>query len=273
MELGVSTRSLREDLLAIDGVEGAEIDGDPSTPSGLRVRVSQHADQKLVGESIRQVLSEHGFGTDTPLPGDPPTSVTESAHDQVVTSVSHHGTEPMATPEPPAPVATLVSAPPDGGHLQRVPETADEPPMDDEPEPARVIDLTMPELEDEFATDHLAHPAHGTSTRTTIDRVSVEEARHGVVVTVVASDGEFETEVARASEGGVEQAVILATARLATPGGPVPIVIEIEDRRIEGTDIVMIVLDHNGDIRTGSAVVGAGRAFAIGRATWSAMLM
>lgn len=266
---------MREALLAIDGVEGAEIDGDPSTPSGLRVRVSQHADQKVVGESIRQVLSEHGFGTDTPLPGDSPSAVIQDGLDQIPTPVSAHGTEPLAAPEPPAPVATLVSAPPDGEHPQREPESHDEPPEDGEPEPARVIDLTTPEMEsdDEFATDLLSHPAHGTPTRTTIDRVSVEEARNGVVVTVVASDGEFETEFARASEGGVEQAVILATARLATPGGPVPIVIEIEDRRIEGTDIVMIVLDHNGDIRTGSAVVGAGRAFAIGRATWSAMLM
>ena len=49
------------------------------------------------------------------------------------------------------------------------------------------------------------------------------------------------------------------------------LVIDIEDRRIEGVDIIMIVLDANGQIVTGSAVVAAGRAFALGRATWAAL--
>jgi hypothetical protein len=108
--------------------------------------------------------------------------------------------------------------------------------------------------------------------RVTIERVSVEEGRSGIVVTVVSSDGQSETELARTSEGGVEQAVVLAAARLASPGSPDPIVIEIEERRIEGVDIVMIVIDDNGTVKAGSAVVGAGQAFALGRATWAAML-
>jgi hypothetical protein len=49
--------------------------------------------------------------------------------------------------------------------------------------------------------------------------------------------------------------------------------VEIEDRRVEGVDIVMIVLDVNGRMAAGSAVVGAGRAFALARATWSALSM
>jgi hypothetical protein len=65
---------------------------------------------------------------------------------------------------------------------------------------------------------------------------------------------------------------VLAAARLASPGSPDPIVIEIEERRIEGVDIVMIVIDDNGTVKAGSAVVGAGQAFALGRATWAAML-
>ncbi len=274
-EFGVNTRSLREDLLAINGVEGAEVDGDASSPSGLRVRVSQHADQKLVGESIRQVLSDHGFGTDTQLPGEPASaphadhsmaSVSELAADSELVAELATGSK--------APVATLVSVPPDEDQL-----------VDDdediasgyEPETRRVIDLMaeedLSESEPESEPQTSVPPSPGTSSRTTIERVSVEEGRSGIVVTVVASDGELETEMAHATEGGVERAVVLATARLAAPGRPAPVVIDIDDRRIEGTDIVMIVLDNDGEITTGSAVVGAGRAFALGRATWSAMLV
>ncbi|MCZ7532938.1 MAG: hypothetical protein M5U23_05975 [Acidimicrobiia bacterium] len=273
----MNTRSLREDLLAISGVEGAEVDGDASSPSGLRVRVSQHADQKRVGESIRRVLSDHGFGTDTQLPGEPapPPHADHSMASVSESDVDSASLSELAT-ESKTPVSTLVSVPPDEdqrGHADDDDEMASVP----EPETRRVIDLVAeeaasapePEPESEFSVQ----PSTGTSRRTTIERVAVAEGRGGIVVTVVASDGESETEMAHATEGGVEQAVVLATARLAAPGGPAPVVIDIDDRRIEGTDIVMIVLDNNGEITTGSAVVGAGRAFALGRATWAAMLV
>ena len=63
-------RSLREDLLAIDGVEGADVDGVSDAPSGLRIRIAQDANQAIVGQAIRRVLSDHGLGTDTTLPGE-----------------------------------------------------------------------------------------------------------------------------------------------------------------------------------------------------------
>ncbi|KAA3641115.1 MAG: hypothetical protein DWP92_01745 [Armatimonadetes bacterium] len=258
-------------MLAIDGVEGAEIDGDAASPSGLRVRVSQHADQKLVGESIRRVLSDHGFGTDTQLPGEP--APTPHA-DHSMASVSEFAADSELVTESNAPVATLVSVPPDEDQL--VDEDDDEDIVSDrQPETRRVIDLLAEEAlsEAELEPESSPEPFIGTTRRTTIARVSVEEGRSGIVVTVTASDGESETELAHATEGGVEHAVVVATARLAAPGVPAPVVIDIDDRRIEGTDIVMIVLDNNGEITTGSAVVGAGRPFALGRATWAAMLV
>jgi len=246
----MQARSLREDLLAIEGVDHAEVDGDQSSPSGLRIRVAEGADQRLVGESIRRVLSDHGLGTDTRLPGEPSTTSTTTTDAGSMASVSELASQSSAPAA--AGVATLVSVT-DGG------QTTDESyeplvrPKSGEP----VEPVTLPD---------------GPQTRATIDRVSVEEGRSGIVITVASSDGQTETELARATDGGVEQAVVLAAARLASPNSPDPIVIEIEERRIEGVDIVMIVLDSNGVVKAGSAVVGAGQAYALGRATWAAIL-
>lgn len=244
----METRSLQDDLLAIDGVEHAEVDGDGSSPSGLRIRVSHDADQRLVGESIRRVLSAHGLGTDTQLPGEP--SVTGDTPESAVAMAS---VSEIAAQAAPATVSTL----------EAVDDSRDEGQASYEP-------LLEPPHRSS-ATD-TGPPGTTRPARVTIEKVAVEEGRDGIVITVVASDGQSETELARSTDGGVEHAVVLAASRLASPGAPDPIVIEIEERRVEGVDIVMIVLDDNGVVKAGSAVVGAGQAFALGRATWAAML-
>ena len=61
---------MQDDLLKIPGVEGAEIDGLQDAPAGLRIRIAEGADQEAVGGAIRRVLSSHGLGTDTMLPGE-----------------------------------------------------------------------------------------------------------------------------------------------------------------------------------------------------------
>ncbi len=104
-----------------------------------------------------------------------------------------------------------------------------------------------------------------------IDRVAVEEGRDGIVVTVSSTEGRTESQPASSTEGGVETAVVKAASRLAQPGAPDPTIIEIEDRRVKGVDIVMIVLDIDGTVSAGSAIVAAGRSFALGRATWAAL--
>jgi F420-0:gamma-glutamyl ligase-like protein len=103
--------------------------------------------------------------------------------------------------------------------------------------------------------------------------VSVEEGRDGIVITVATTSGERVRQPAASTEGGVESAVVRATARLALPEAPDATVVDIEDRRVEGADIVMIVLDVDGRLHAGSAVVAAGRAFALGRATWAALTL
>jgi hypothetical protein len=238
---GVDSRSLRENLLAIDGVEGADVDGVADAPSGLRIRISQDADQILVGQAIRRVLSDHGLGTDTTLPGE--ASARAGGSEVSMASVSEIASESAES----ASVTTLLPVE-----------------IDDEVE---VIDLA--ELSSDAGDDEANADPELVIAR--IERVSVQEGRRGILVTVESTDGRVETVIARKGDGGVEQAVVLAAARLAAPGAPDPVIVEIEERRVEGVDIVMIVLDRDGQMAAGSAVVGAGSAFAIGRATWAAI--
>jgi hypothetical protein len=234
----VQSRSLHEDLLAIDGVEGADVDGVTDAPSGLRIRIAQDANQILVGQAIRRVLSDHGLGTDTTLPGEAVARVRPT--DPSMASVSEIASEAAASH-----VTTLL-------------------PVDDVEfidlidEPARAADSEAEESDQELVIAR-------------IERVSVQEGRRGILITVESTDGRVETVIARTADGGVERAVVLAAARLAAPGAPDPLIIEIEERRVEGVDIVMIVLDRDGQMAAGSAVVGAGSAFAVGRATWAAV--
>ena len=240
----MQSRSLSEDLLAIDGVEGADVDGVTDAPSGLRIRISQDADQTLVGQAIRRVLSDHGLGTDTTLPGEASPRVRNA--DVSMASVSEIASE---TAEP-ASVTTLLAV--------------------SEDEHVDLIDLVGQSTEgaDSEAADASPVPELVIAR---IERVSVQEGRRGILITVESTDGRVETVIARKADGGVDRAVVLATARLAAPGAPDPVIVEIEERRVEGVDIVMIVLDRDGKMAAGSAVVGAGSAFAIGRATWAAV--
>jgi hypothetical protein len=316
----VVATSLQDDLLSIPGVEGAEIDGSQDAPSGLRIRIVEGADQEAVGGAIRRVLSSHGLGTDTLLPGEAGSHVAPDL--------------PPESEQEPELGAVAVLAP-DNGDTTALddPEEATE---SSEPQDRAIIDLTdkgqgalasdeggedgagdgedgagngqdgdgqvetedgvSEQLQATVAPDSLdtSKPPpfvepRSVSTPSTeveperekeigdsiarIDSVAVVEGRTGVVVTVAASSGDEMSHVASSSEGGVEAAVVTATAKLVDPDSPDPIVVEIEDRRVEGVDIVMIVLDMDGRIVAGSAIVEAGRAFALGRATWAALAL
>jgi hypothetical protein len=257
----VQTRSLHEDLLAIDGVDGAEVDGASGSPSGLRIRIAKDADQRFVGEEIRRVLSAHSLGTDTRLPGEPPIKESNGGTSQQMASVSDLASGADADPAAATRVAALV------------PLVADDAVDESHGEFhafESVVDLTEPPPpKPENGSQKPTDPSSQALAR--IEKVSVEEGRSGILVSVVATDGRIQTEFAASSEGGVERAVVVASARIASPGSPTPIVIEIDERRVDGVDIIMIVLDMDGEIAAGSAVVGAGRAFALGRATWAAI--
>ena len=287
--------SLQDDLLAIAGVEGAEVEGSADKPAGLRIRIAEGADQHAVGGAIRRVLTAHGLGTDTRLPGEVPASA------PIAVVPSEAPTDDGPDDDAPAEeqAASRVAVATADGEVIDLTDDApddvgDEPVPDDDAPVPDIVDVPADDLDDDTAVDDVWEDAperledtpvapaladisrgraapSGTGGIARIASVAVEEGREGIVVTVTASDGTEVRQPAASSEGGVESAVVRATAKLAFPSAPEAIVIDVEDRRVEGVDIVMIVLDVNGAVQAGSAVVGAGRAFALARATWAAL--
>lgn len=275
----MNARSLQEDLLSIPGVEGAEVEGTADKPAGLRIRIAEGADQAAVGGAIRRVLTAHGLGTDTRLPGEAPGEaapavVAEEPLVEAGDEAMGHAT--VEAEESPGAVAVMdmedepdavidltephgglddVETPPPPVILSEAPHGEPEP-----PDEARVADDVVGSV-----------PSKGNGSVARISSVAVEEGRGGITVTVTASDGSSVRQPAASNEGGVESAVIVAAAHMARPGAPEARVVDVDDRRIEGVDIVMIVLELNGEMVAGSAVVGAGRSFALGRATWAAL--
>lgn len=333
----MNERSLQEDLLRIPGVEGAEVEGSADKPAGLRIRIAEGADQGAVGGAIRRVLTSHGLGTDTRLPGEmnqgdvetgsavPREEVADmvplartvgsnadragsgsgvtvapadASRDAAVIDLTDHA--PTAPGEGPAESFAPDSPQPDSHQSDRdqfdphqldalpdededdvyQPVATDdefdavapsEPPLVEAPRSAPDAHPAVGDKPDhDHGSDH-GEPTDGSGAR--LASVAVQEGRSGIVITVAASDGSQIQQAAASTEGGVESAVVRATTRLAMPGAPDATVIEIEDRRIEGVDIVLIVLDVDGVMHAGAAVVGAGRSFALGRATWAALTL
>jgi hypothetical protein len=282
----VVTNSLQDDLLGIPGVEGAEIDGAQDSPAGLRIRIAEGADQEAVGGAIRRVLSAHGLGTDTQLPGERSQAPTPEAEQSAVAILTADDEGPSSededdgggavidlTDRSPESASVEESVHEDTPDLPQILAPTEAPESGDAPsfvEPRRME--PAPEVhEPEVHEPEPQSPANRSIAR--IESVSVSEGRGGVVVTIGASDGTEMSQVASSSEGGVEAAVVKAAAKLANPASPDPIVIEVEDRRVEGVDIVMIVLDLDGELTAGSAIVAAGRPFALGRAAWAALAL
>ncbi len=274
--------SLQDDLLGILGVEGAEVDGSGNSPAGLRIRIAEGADQQAVGAAIRRVLSSHGLGTDTQLPGEPISDARSEQQQRAVAVLAEEGEQVESSPEvaedegravidltdkqaeaaAPASVADSdseeqlsTSVPVESSESGDLPSFVESRPERAEP---RTVAAPLPKA------------ASGVAR---LEKVTVEEGRSGIVVTVSASDGTEVSQIASSTEGGVETAVIKAASKLIDSSAPDPIVVNVDDRRVEGIDIVMIVLDVGGVLVAGSSIVAAGRAFALGRATWAALAL
>lgn len=261
----MAEKSLSEDLLGIPGVEDAEVDGSQDAPAGLRIRIAEGADQEAVGGAIRRVLDSYGLGTDTRLPGETDPVAREGEGVAVLTTSE----QDIATDESDRREAVSDEQHP-ADEEKTVIDLIDQP--EEAPPEVESESVVPPFIMPRAASDPLpSDDAARTVAR--IDSVSVEEGRSGIQVTVVASDGARVSQVASSTEGGVDSAVVKAAARLVDDTAPEPTVVDIVDRRVDGVDIVMIVLNVDGELKAGSAVVVAGRVFALGRATWAALAL
>lgn len=103
-----------------------------------------------------------------------------------------------------------------------------------------------------------------------LQSVTVEESAGGIQATAVAFDGRRATGRGEASEEGLVAAVIAAVGNLAE--GTEPRVLSVEWGEVDGSRVVMVVLEGVGGRRgAGAAVLRASRGFAVGQAAWSAL--
>ncbi len=114
-------------------------------------------------------------------------------------------------------------------------------------------------------------PAVGdVSAESTLTSVRVTEGRDGVVVEAVAGDVAVSVRAAGAAGPAFDQAVVSAVSELAGATS-IPLVRSVDVRDIGGTSVVTVVIDEAGDRLVGSAIVEGGRAYAVGRAVWTAL--
>jgi hypothetical protein len=100
--------------------------------------------------------------------------------------------------------------------------------------------------------------------------VAVEELVDGVSVTVRAVSGASATRRGPATREGVDMAVAMAAAAVASPDAA-PRIVSISGIAVDGSDIVNVVFEVGaGERRVGAAAVRGGRASAVARATWAA---
>ena len=100
--------------------------------------------------------------------------------------------------------------------------------------------------------------------------VGIVEAPDGVTATAIGPAGDASVRAAGWSTPAIDQAVIFAVAELAGAATR-PLVCSVDERVLDGTSIVTIVIEESGVRQVGSAVVRSGRAYAVGRAVWAAL--
>lgn len=265
--------NLREELLALDGIAAAELDGDHTTPSGVRVRLAPGADPDAVGRDVQRILAAHGMRshmTDAEPMGD---SLTEEPVEPAA----------VAAPVEPAVVAAPVEAPVEQPPAEEpLPVTEARPPVavststgDLPPPPPGALRaavgaevVRMPGV----AADPVpvAETSPGPGADDGLASVAVEETRTGVTVRVTTELGrQLERSVAAAGPM-VDIAIVEAVGALLA--SPPPEVVAVNDHLLDGTDVILVVVDHGDGTRTsGSAVIDIGRPFAVGTAAWRAV--
>ena len=243
--------SLREDLLAVPGIAAADLDGDHTTPAGVRVRLAPGADADAVGREVQRILAEHGMRSHM--------TEAEKTEPGTTAEVPRKESEIASDPEipadmPPVAVSTSVGdAPPPPPGAMRAAVGA---------EVVQMPGLQLEEPVEEYAA--------GPGVEEALSAVGVEEARTGVTVRVTTDQGrQIERSVASAGPM-VDIAIVEAVGALLA--SPPPDVVAVNDHLIDGTEVVLVVVEHSDGTRaSGSCVVEVGRPFAVGTAAWKAV--
>ena len=137
------------------------------------------------------------------------------------------------------------------------------PPRPVMPPPIPVVDEGPPE-------PAAPRPADPSGSVPALASLTVEESVDGVTVVATAADGRRFSQRTAATEEAVAAAVVAVVGALAE--GKPPRLLAVTLGATEGTEVVTVLLERVDMTRTaGAAVVKAGRAYAVARATWAAL--
>ncbi len=228
--------TLQDELLAIPGIAGAELEGSIDHPGGVRVQLAAGADPDSVGREVQRVLAAHGMRS------------------QLSREV-----EPFL---PPGSVVNLADY--EEGSAELTEPT-------DELRPEPVPDLEAPPEEPAPDEKAEAEPTPVASERVSIAGVSVDDSPAGVEVTVRTSDGASVSRRAPATEAGLDLAAAAAAADAASPDSATRVV-AVTNTTIDGYAVVNVMVEiADGSRVVGGAVITRSRAFGVASATWAAL--
>lgn len=227
--------SLHAELMSIDGIAAAELDGSEDAPLGVRVQLAAGADAESVGREVERILADHGMRSHRP-----------SSDETEATTLGGSSTPGSSASGP-----NLGPPPPPGAESNGV--TADVVPMRGAAARAAISWPTA--------------AAESIPPRP-LESVSVEEGRDGIAVRVVVGDAAVTRQVGSGPDA-LDTAIVAA---LTESLGVEADLVAVQRSDAGDAKIVTVLLEVAGvGQQVGSAVVGAGAAFAVALAAWRAL--
>ncbi|MCP3974913.1 MAG: hypothetical protein GY720_10510 [bacterium] len=227
--------SLRAELMSIEGIATAELEGSEEAPLGVRVQLAVGADAESVGREVERILADHGMRSHRPESSEPSNALAKS-------SAAENGSASGPTGGPP---------PPPGAEANGA--TADVVPM--RGAAARAA-----------GSWPMSEP--GPIPEKSLDSVSVEEGREGIAVRVVVGDSAVTRQVGTGPDS-LDAAIVAALAEALGVEAEVVAVQRVDAGESKLVTVLLEVAGHGQQV--GSAVVGAGAAYAVALAAWRAL--
>ncbi len=104
-----------------------------------------------------------------------------------------------------------------------------------------------------------------------LESVTVEEAPDGIVVSVRSTASRIAVRTLQSSGAGMDEAVVAAVAELTDH--PQIVLADVEEHLLSGQAVITVLLDLGEDrYSSGAAIQLGGRAFAVARAAWIAVM-
>lgn len=233
-------RPIHEELLSIAGIAGAEFDGDPTTPEGVRVQLAPGADPDHVGREVRRVLAGHGMRSQLTAPAVAP-----------------------RTPPPPPEPRTVVNL----ADFDQRPSEAE---ADEDQDEVAGEDIAEAEgLDEPMVDDAPTEQPRPERSVAALQHVSVDQREGGVAISVTVG-GRTARRDALPTVNGIDRALLSLVSGLLERT-PEPALMSVIETTVEGTPLLTVLLDDGSRRLAGTAVDRGNRAWAVARAMWAAL--